>query len=136
MNMSTDKTEKLSLMTELIKLARADQEVREAEHQFLMAIALQLQITPEDFKALFEQYIDFTPPQNEFDRILQLQRLILLSNVDLQNNEKEIAFIKEVGINMGLNPMAVDEVLNRMHDYENKIIPPDKLIEIFTRSYN
>ncbi len=134
--MSTDKTEKLSLITELIKLARVDQEVREIEYQFLMAIALQLQITPEEFKSLFDEYIDFTPPQGEFDRILQLQRLILLSNVDLQNSEKEIAFIKEVGVNMGLNPMAINEVLQRMHDYENKIIPPDKLIEIFTRNYN
>ena len=134
--MNTDRTEKLSLMAELIKLARVDQDVREAEYQFLMAIALQLQITPEEFKSLFEQYIDFTPPQGEFERILQLQRLILLSNVDLENNEKEIAFIKEVGMNMGLNPMAINEVLQRMHDYENKIIPPDKLIEIFTRNYN
>ncbi|MCE3296552.1 MAG: TerB family tellurite resistance protein [Crocinitomicaceae bacterium] len=134
--MNTDKTEKLSLMTELIKLARTDKDVREAEHQFLMAIALQLQITPEEFTSLFDQYIDFTPPVNEFDRILQLQRLILLSNVDLQNNQEETAFIREAGIKMGLNSLAVDEVLNRIHDYENKIIPPDKLIEIFTRNYN
>ena len=134
--MNTDRTEKLSLMTELIKLARVDQDVREAEYQFLMAIALQLQITPEEFKALFDQYIDFTPPVNEFDRILQLQRLILLSNIDLQNSDKELALIREMGVNMGLNPMAINEVLQRMHDYENKIIPPDKLIEIFTRSYN
>lgn len=132
----TDKTEKLSLMTELIKLANTDRELRESEYQFLLAIALQLQITPEEFKPLFDQYIDFTPPKNEFDRILQFQRLILLSNIDLQNDEKEIAFIRETGMKMGLNTLAIDEVLRRMNDYENKVIPPEKLIEIFTRNYN
>lgn len=134
--MDSIKTEKLSLLTELIKLARVDMEFREMEQQFLMSIALQLEITPEEFTGLFMQYIDFTPPENEFNRILQLQRLILLSNVDLENNSKELQFIKECGMKMGLNPIAVDEVLRRMHDYENKIIPPDALIEIFTRTYN
>ncbi|MFN5417756.1 MAG: TerB family tellurite resistance protein [Flavobacteriia bacterium] len=134
--MDANKNEKLSLLTELIKLANADLEVREMEHQFLMAIAMQLGISAEEFVPLFEQNIDFVPPVNEFDRILQLQRLILLSNVDLENSENELRFIKELAIKMGLNSLAVDEVLRRMHDYENKIIPPDVLIAIFTANYN
>lgn len=134
--MDANKNEKLSLLTELIKLAKADLEIREMEKQFLMAIAMQLGISPEEFVPLFEQNIDFVPPVNEFDRILQLQRLILLSNVDLENSENELRFIKELAIKMGLNPLAVDEVLRRMHDYENKIIPPDVLIAIFTANYN
>jgi hypothetical protein len=134
--MDANKKEKLSLLTELIKLANADLEVREMEHQFLMAIAMQLGISAEEFVPLFEQNIDFVPPVNEFDRILQLQRLILLSNVDLENSENELRFIKELAIKMGLNSLAVDEVLRRMHDYENKIIPPDVLIAIFTANYN
>lgn len=134
--MDANKNEKLSLLTELIKLANADLEVREMEHQFLMAIAMQLGISAEEFVPLFEQNIDFIPPVNEFDRILQLQRLILLSNVDLENSENELRFIKELAIKMGLNSLAVDEVLRRMHDYENKIIPPDVLIAIFTANYN
>lgn len=134
--MDANKNEKLSLLTELIKLANTDLEVREIEYQFLMSIALQLEISPEEFTKLFKENIEFTPPTNEFDRILQLQRLILLSNVDLENSENELRFIKELAIKMGLNSLAVDEVLRRMHDYENKIIPPDDLIAIFTANYN
>lgn len=134
--MDAKKQEKLSLLTELIKLARVDLEVREIEYQFLLAIAAQLKVTPNEFQHLFDEYIEFTPPENEFDRILQLQRLILLSNVDLENSEKELDFIRNCGIKMGLNPLAIDEVLVKMHEFENKIIPPNELIQIFMRFNN
>ena len=54
----------------------------------------------------------------------------------LKEQSEEIKQIKDVSVRMGLNSFAVDEVLNRMNDYENKIIPPDVLIEIFTRNHN
>jgi hypothetical protein len=134
--MNPSKEEKLSLLTELIKLARVDKAVKEIEHQFLLAIANQLQISQDEFEGLFEQYIDFEPPKDDFNRILQLQRLILMSSVDLENHPDELNTIKNIGINMGLNPLAIDEVLIKMHQYENKIIPPDILIGIFTKTFN
>lgn len=134
--MDSEKIEKLSLLTELIKLARVDKEVREIEYQFLIAIATQLKVEPSDFTKLFEEYIDFTPPEDEFNRILQLQRLILLMNVDLESSDEEMLHIKEVAINMGLNYLAVEEVLKRMHEFPNKLIPPNVLIEIFMRNNN
>lgn len=134
--MDSEKIEKLSLLTELIKLARVDKEVREMEHQFLAAIANQLGVESEDFEKLFNEYIEFTPPKDEFNRILQLQRLILVMNIDLEISENELNQIKAVAINMGLNFLAVEEVLRRMHDYPNKLIPPNVLIEIFMRNYN
>lgn len=134
--MDASKIEKLSLLTELINLARVDEPIQEIEHSFLLAIAQQLSISDEEFETLISQKVDFTPPVNEFDRILQLQRLILLSNIDLKVNEKEINLIKELSVKMGLNPMAVNEILIRMNEFENKIIPPPILIEIFARNYN
>jgi hypothetical protein len=134
--MNQSKEEKLSLLSELIKLARIDKEVKEMEHHFLLQIANQLQIAQNEFETLFEQYIDFKPPKDDFNRILQLQRLILMSSVDLENHPDELNAIKNIGINMGLNPLAVDEVIVKMHQYENKIIPPDVLIGIFTKTFN
>lgn len=134
--MTQSKEEKLSLLTELIKLARVDNDLKDIERQFILAIANQLQISAEEFEVLFNQYIDFEPPEDEFNRVLQLQRLILMSNVDLENHPKELIAIKNLGIKMGLNPLAIDEALVKMHDYENKIIPPDVLIGIFTKTFN
>lgn len=137
MHLKPDKMkEKLSLLKELIKLARCDKEVREQEYQFLNTIARSLNLSQDDFEALFEQYIEFTPPESEFERILQFHRLVLLMNVDQESSEAEIDFIKDIGIRIGLNPEATDQVLVTMNQYPNKVIPPDKLIEIFKGHYN
>lgn len=128
--------EKLSLMSQLVKLARADKEVKESEYQFLQSIAFQLGIHEVDFKSLFEKYIDFVPPQLEFERIVQFHRLVLLMNVDQDTNEKEILTIKNLGMRMGLHPLAIAEVLDKMHTYPNKILPPEKLISIFKAFHN
>lgn len=131
-----EKNERLSLLSELIKMAKADDEVREVEFQFLLAIASQMGVTKDDFKALFEQYIEFNPPKIEFERIVQFQRLVLLMNVDLVIDEDEIAYIKDLGIRMGLHPMATNEVLKVMNEYENKVVPPEVLIGIFRTYHN
>lgn len=128
--------EKLSLLTELIKLARCDNQVREQEYTFLLTIAESLQVSKGDFDSLFEQYIEFTPPESEFDRILQFHRLVLLMNVDQETSDSEVEFLKEIGIRLGLNPNATNRVLATMHNYPNKVIPPEKLIEIFKENYN
>ena len=128
--------EKLSLLTELIKLARCDHKVREQEYNFLLTIAQSLNVRKEDLDSLFDQYIDFTPPESEFERILQFHRLVLLMNVDIETSDIEIEFLKDIGIRIGLNPMATNRVLAEMNLYPNKVIPPDKLIEIFKEQYN
>ena len=128
--------EKLSLLTELIKLARCDHKVREQEYQFLLAIAKSLNVSKEDFDHLFGKYIEFTPPESEFERILQFHRLVLLMNIDKETNEAEIQFLKDIGIRMGLDPMATNQVLSEMNKYPDKIIPPDTLIKIFKKQYN
>lgn len=131
-----EKNERLSLLAELIKLAKADDEIREIEFQFLLSIAAQMGVTKEDFKILFEQYIEFNPPKLEFERIIQFQRLVLLMNVDLDINETELEYIKDLGMRMGLHPMATSEVLKVMHDYPTKVIPPERLISIFKTFHN
>jgi len=128
--------EKLSLLTELIKLARCDHEVREQEHRFLLTIAESLDVSKEDFDSLFEKYIEFTPPESEFERILQFHRLVLLMNVDKETSDLEVEFLKDIGIRIGLSPMATNRVLSEMNLYPDKIIPPDKMIEIFKEQYN
>src|SRR3972149_1487374 len=116
--------EKLSLLTELIKLAKVDKKNKDEEYQFLSAISNQLGIPKLEFDKLFNIYVEFSPPKLEFDRILQFQRLILLMNIDREIHEKDISFIKNLGIRMGLNPGATDEVLEKMYNYPNNLIPP------------
>jgi uncharacterized tellurite resistance protein B-like protein len=135
--MDEDKNkERLSLLAELIKMAKADDEVREIEFDFLLILAQQMGVSKEDFKLLFEQYIAFHPPKLEGERILQFQRLILIMNVDEDMSQEELDYIRELGIKMGLHSNATNEVLTIMNDYENKVVPPEKLISIFKTFHN
>lgn len=133
-NSSTN--EKLSLLAELVKLAQTDLQIRTSEFEFLQQIAQQLGVSESDFHQVFEKYIAFTPPKFEFDRIVQLHRLVLLMNVDQDTNEKEISLIKNLGMRLGLNSLAIAEVLKVMHQFPNKVIPPDILISIFKTYHN
>ena len=128
--------EKLSLLTELIKFARCDHKVREQEYSFLLTIAQSLNASMEDFNLLFEKYIEFTPPESEFERILQFHRLVLLMNIDNETSDVEVEFLKDIGIRIGLNPLATNRILARMNKYPNKVIPAEKLIEIFKEQHN
>lgn len=134
--MDNEKNEKLSLLAQLVKLARADNEVKQAEYDFLSIIAKQLEITPEEFKTVFEENIEFQPPKLEAERILQFQRLILLMQVDQSIEIEELNHIREVGIRMGLNPSATNKVLEIMKKYENGIVPPEELLAIFKIHHN
>ncbi len=124
------------MLTELIKLARCDHKVREQEYQFLQTIARSLHVSQEEFDSLFENYIEFTPPESEFERILQFHRLVLLMNVDGETSDSELDFIRDIGIRIGLSTNATNRVLDEMNNYPNQVIPPEKLIEIFKAKYN
>jgi hypothetical protein len=128
--------EKLGLLAQLVQMAQSDDKIRDVEFQFLLSLAAQMGVTKDEFKRLFEENIEFQPPKLESERIVQFQRLILLMNVDLEIDESELDYIKDLGIRMGLHPMATNAVLKEMHNYENKVIPPARLIEIFSTYHN
>lgn len=128
--------QKRSLLSQLIELAKSDKELRDAEFRFLLTISKQLGITKEEFLKLFEEKISLIPPKLESERILQLQRLILLMNVDEDIQPSELEYIKEIGVRLGLNPLAINAVLLKMKEYPNYMIPPEELLSIFSTYHN
>ncbi len=131
-----DKNEKASLIQQLIDLAKSDEHMKDAEFQFIMNLAHQMGLTRDELKQIFEKHIEFKPPKLEFERIVQFQRLVLLMNVDLHIDKSELDYIRNLGIRMGLHPSATNEILKIMHDYPNKVVPPQKLIEVFKTYQN
>ena len=129
-------TEKYAMLTELIKLARADGSVREEEYNFIVQLAWFIGVKKVEVDALFDQYIESEPPPLEKDRIIQFHRLILLAKVDHEMHEKEQHFLRDVGMRMGLRPLAVEQVLKEVVDSENGAMDPGRLIEIFQVYHN
>jgi len=128
--------EKLSILSELIKLARIDKELRDEEFNFLFAVSKMLGIDKAEFERLFNEYIEYTPPAIETNRILQFYRMVLLINSDLNASSEELSFVKSAGLRFGLHTDAIEIVLFEMKNHKKGIVPEDKLIEIFKTHYN
>ncbi|HIP35327.1 MAG TPA: TerB family tellurite resistance protein [Crocinitomix sp.] len=128
--------EKLSLLATLVKLAKIDNDFREEERKFIYTIAMRLGISPKDFVRVFHENIDFKPPKLETERILHFHRLVLLMNIDRNASSAEIELVKQLGGKMGLNPIAINTVLEKMYLYKNNVIPAEKLISIFKTYHN
>lgn len=128
--------EVLSLLSEMITLVRSDHEVNQKEYNFIFAIALQFGIEKDELDILFEKEVKYSPPKPESERILQFHRLVLLMNVDEVQHPEEINKLREFGVRMGLSPFAIDRVLKIMNNFEDRIVPPHVLIDIFKTYYN
>ncbi len=134
--MNYTREEKLSLLSQLIELAKTDNRLGEDELQFIKAIASTIHINDIEVDQLVNNPTESKILNPESERILQFHRLVLVMNVDQQTSIDEIVALKNFGLNMGLPAPAIDEVLQRMGNYENKVIPPNILIDIFKKHYN
>ncbi|MEL6916966.1 MAG: TerB family tellurite resistance protein [Bacteroidota bacterium] len=128
--------EKLSILSEMIAFAKADNTVKEVEYNFLLGVASQLGIDKEVFDSLFHKKVEKIIPKSQAERILQFHRLVLLMNVDQEAHELEVGRLHNIGLGMGLPPSAIEQVLTVMHKYPNKVVPPNVLINIFKAHYN
>ena len=134
--MSKTKAQKVSLLLDMIAFAIVDGELHEREYNFLSLIAIELGIDKQEFKQLFHEENPSEVIKNEFERIQQFYRLALLMHCDGVLHEREEIKIREIGINMGLNPFAMKRVLKAMEQSPTRMVSPDYLLEVFQEQSN
>lgn len=125
-----------SLISDLIVLAKADGIIDAAEHDFIHRIGARMLLNFDTIEELFEHPEPSIPLFNELDRITHFHKLLLVMNVDQESHESEIVALRNFGLKMGIRPEAIDQILLKMHEFENKIIPSEELIGIFQSYYN
>lgn len=125
-----------ALLSDLIVIAKADDKITEPEYDFLFRLAERMQLTREDVIILIESPIPSQPLFSEIERITHFHRLVLMMNVDMEAHEKEVATLRNFGLKMGIRPGAIDQILHKMNQYDDKVIPPKDLIDIFQTYYN
>jgi hypothetical protein len=128
--------EKLGLLKQLILVANADGKIKEAEYQLLLGLAANLDVSQEEFQKVFDLGIEVEMPKTDADRILQFHRMILMLNVDADPAPAEIYMVRKMGIMLGLNHQAIEIVLEEMKTHPNNLIPPDRMVQIFTKYMN
>jgi uncharacterized tellurite resistance protein B-like protein len=128
--------EKISLLSEMITFSVIDGRLHEREYQFVWIVAQELGISKKEFNDLFHQELPTKVVKSEFERIQQFYRLALLMHIDGVLHEKEEEAIRQIAINMGLNPSATNRVLKLMKASPNVMIPPQVLLEHFQEQLN
>ena len=131
-----DKKEKLFLMGQLVRLAKADNHINTSEYEFIYTMAQIFGIENKDLEPLFETKAEVEVPQMEYDRITQFYRLVLLSKIDLEMDSKEKSVLIDMGNHLGLSPDAVKQVIQEMNQSEDQTLAPQRLIEIFKTYHN
>ncbi len=131
-----NRVEKLSLLSEMIAFAQADDSIKSIEYKFLYSIAMQLEISKDDFDYLFEHPVTYVHLKSHSERIVQFHRLVLLMNLDKNISSKELVKLHNFGLRMGLSHESINRVLDLMESFPNRMVPPDFLIDIFKVQYN
>lgn len=130
------KQEKLSILSEMIAFAKVDKDLKESEYLFLVGVASHIGVNKKEFDKLLALKAENKTLKSELDRIVQFNRLVLLMNIDQEQHRLEIAELHNIGLRMGLPPSAIGQVLEIMHKYPNKVVPPKVLINIFKAHQN
>jgi uncharacterized tellurite resistance protein B-like protein len=131
-----NREEKISLLSEMIAFAIVDGELHDKEYDILLSIATELQIDKPTFLDLFRKRDEIKVIKEEFSRILQFYRLALLMYIDGVLHQKELIAINEIGIKMGLNPNAMQRILNLMEAAPDRLVKPETIIAAFQVQHN
>jgi uncharacterized tellurite resistance protein B-like protein len=134
--MNTTHKEKINLLSEMIAFSVIDGRLHEREYQFVWIVAQELGISKKEFNDLFHKELPSSVIKSEFERIQQFYRLALLMHCDGVLHQKEEEAIRQIAINMGLNPSATNRVLRLMKSSPNAMIAPEVLLEYFQEQLN
>ena len=137
-NMERDYQEKVSHLYDLIRLSRADGKESLSEISFINSVAVKLGIDVEDMEIIRSEFfhIKFLPPEHEADVIPQFYRLVFLMVADRQIDTHELNFCYDLGMRMGLNLYAVQEILKKMIAHKGERISVVEMNDIFRKYYN
>jgi uncharacterized tellurite resistance protein B-like protein len=128
--------EKINLLSEMIAFSVIDGRLHEREYQFVWIVAQELGIDKNELNDLFHQELPTKVAKSEFERIQQFYRLALLMHCDGVLHQKEEEAIRQIAINMGLNPRATNRVLKLMKASPNAMISPQIVLEHFQEQLN
>ena len=131
-----DKEKNRALISDLIILAKADDKIMASEYDFILRIASRMNVSQDEVDELIENPLPSLPLVSEIERITHFHKLILLMNVDWEAHDKEVEVVKNFGLKLGIRPAAIDRILIRTQQYENRVIPSEELIQIFQTYYN
>ncbi|SRX55427.1 TerB family tellurite resistance protein [Aequorivita sp. CIP111184] len=125
-----------ALLSDLINMVMADGKINVSELEFIQKIARRMEISNQEVIDLFENPQPSQILFSEVERITHFYKLMLVMNVDNETHEKEVIALKNFGLKMGIRSVVADQILRKMDQYDNKLVPAEELLKIFKIYYN
>ena len=127
----TLKEASMSYLALLIKMAQSDNEEHESETMYIEHVATQMGLNDEDIKEVRQNLSEYKLiiPSDEHDRLVIFYHLLFLMKIDNKVVEEEMDLCRDLGFQLGLNPLLTDDLINLMAEYANKELPENRMLE-------
>jgi hypothetical protein len=108
----------------------------ETEVDFIYQLGVKLGVKKEDVDGLVDKTIEFFPPKAEHQRIVLFYTFLLVMKIDgvLSSNERKVC--EDIGFKLGLNPFAVQNLLDTMLSNPEKKVPAIDVVNFFKLYHN
>ena len=129
--------QKLNLLTQLIKMAKADKVFKFVEFKYLTEIAELLEISANKLDEILEKDEIIAPvPKKMIDRTRQIYRLTVMMMIDHIITDEEMILLKNYAVELGLQPESIEVMIERMNQNKGGMLLDKDLYEIFSISLN
>lgn len=131
---STD--QKISHLKTLYHLACTDGVYSEIEAVYIKNVAIQLGIDPHILHDFDSQVPDLVLPDTQYKVYSLFHRLVLILMIDTTAHDQEKHYCFNLGIQMGLHPNAIDEIIDHATLHGSFKTTPGEVIDIFKKYMN
>ncbi len=131
-----NEAQKIQLLQQLVKMAKADKIFKFVELKYLTEIAELLNISAARLDEIIESDKVGPLPKSMLERARQLYRLTVMMMIDHIITKEELILLKTFAIELGLSPDNVDTMITAMNNNKGGMLLNKQLIEIFSIDLN
>ena len=128
--------QKIQLLQQLVKMAKADKIFKFVEFKYLTEIAELMNISAAKLDEIIESDKVGTLPKTKLERSRQLYRLTVMMMIDHVVTKEELNLLKTFAVELGLSPDGVDTMIKAMDKNKGGMLLNEQLIDIFSIDMN
>jgi hypothetical protein len=128
--------ERISLLRQLVKMAKADKIFKEVEYRYLIDVSQLLNIPIQVVDVIIEEDVENILPITFDERIKQIHRLAIMMMVDGIITIEEMDLLKNLTLEMGLLPSSLEIMIRKMNSNIGGLLLIEDLRDIFSVTNN
>jgi len=128
--------QKINLLKQLVKMAKADGVFKFVEFKYLTEVAEMMGISAMQLDEIIEDDTLSALPHTKVEKARQIYRLAIMMEIDHKVAFAEKKMLKDMAVILNLHPDGVDEMLEAMKQNKGGMLLNDDLETIFSRELN